>query len=142
MASATKLESSLTGRSQEYSSAELEWIRKFVAEYKRGRPLLSKDYYPLTPFATDKAAWCVMEFYSPAAREGVILAYRRAESPFASGTFRLQGLDERLTYAFCDADAGEAHVFSGKELLTGGVRIEMPCARSAKVLFFKAKDER
>ena len=133
---------SMDNSPEEYSPAELEWIRKFVAEYKRVRPLLSEDYYPLTPFATDKAAWCVMEFYSPAAREGVILAYRRAESPFSAGVFRLQGVDERAMYEFCDADAGEAHVFNGKELLTGGVRIEMPCARSAKVLFFKAKDER
>lgn len=129
---------SMDNAPSDYAEPDLAWIRKFVAEYKRVRPLLAEDYYPLTPFTTDKSAWCVMEFYSPLRRAGVLLAYRRAESPFDGGKFKLQGLSPDAQYVFQDADGeGEGRrSVSGGELLTEGIRIDMPEPRSARVIFF------
>lgn len=119
-----------------FSHSDLDWMRKFVAEYKRIRPLFAEDFYPLTPFATDKAAWCVMEFCSPTKREGVILAFRRAESPFATGTFRMKGLEDNVNYAFEDADGVRMADVSGRVLREEGLKLTLSAPRSARVIFF------
>ena len=131
---------SMDNSPDDYSPADLEWMRRFIAEYKRVRPFVSEDFYPLTPFATDKAAWCAMEFHSPSKRAGVILAFRRAESPFATGVFRLKGLDDGAVYAFEDADGAELPDVSGKQLRESGLELTMPSPRSARVIFFHARD--
>ena len=133
---------SMDNSPERYSEAELDWIRKFGIEYRHVRQFLSEDYYPLTPFATDKAAWCVMEFYSPGEKAGVVLAFRRAESPFSAGTFCLKGLDDKTMYEFTDGDTENKTVFVGQELMSTGIALELPTRRSAKVLFFRAKERK
>ena len=130
---------SMENAPEDYSPADLDWMRRFIAEYKRVRPFLCEDFHPLTPFATDKAAWCVMEFHSPAKRAGVILAFRRAESPFATGTFRLQGLDDGAVYSFEDADGAVLSDACGRDLREKGLDLTLPARRSARVIFFRAR---
>ena len=61
---------------------------------------------------------------------------RRAESPFNVGTFRLLGLASDAQYVFQDVDGAGRRSMSGKDLLSEGIRIDMPEPRSAKVIFF------
>lgn len=130
---------SMDNSPDDYSEQDLKWVRDFVAEYKKVRPYLSEDYYPLTPFATDKAAWCVMQFYDPEKREGVILAFRRAESPFSKGKFQLHGLADALNYEFTDVDTSETRTLAGNKATQDGFELEIPAPRCAKVIFFRGK---
>lgn len=130
---------SMDNAPEDCSEEDLRWVRRFTSEYRRVRDLMDGDFYPLTPHANDKAAWCVMEFFRPGTRDGVILAFRRAESPFPCGTFRLQGLDASADYAFTDADTGGTTVVNGRTLTVSGLELAMPERRSSRVLYFKAQ---
>lgn len=116
-------------------------VRKINAEYVKVRELMECDYYSLTKPTADRSAWCVMQFDSPEKGEGVILAYRREKSPYATAWFELGGIDAQSTYIFTDADGGEKEKISGKSLIENGYEITMPQKRTARVIFVKKIDK-
>ncbi len=113
-----------------------DWHRRMLAEYRRARPLFRGDYYPLTPCSAANDAWAVFQFHRPDLGEGMLLAFRRPESPFISADFRLQALDPDAGYELEDADAGTRRPVTGRELLEQGLRLTMDRAPESRLLFY------
>jgi len=71
-----------------------------------------------------------------ARQEGVVLAFRRAESPMTSASFQLHGLNAASMYTFECADSGKSWQVSGQELMTKGLALSLDTPRTSRLLFY------
>jgi alpha-galactosidase len=96
-------------------------LRKLFAQFRELSPNYYGDFYPLTPHTTEKSMWIAWQFDRPEAGQGMIQAFRRAESPFESARLTLHGLDPAAEYEIRDIDRGPLGKKSGKELVEKGL---------------------
>lgn len=120
------------------SPEQLEWIKKYAAEYLRTRPFFSCDMYPLTEAVTGEGAWCAVQYDRPEHGDGIVQVFKHAKSPYERAVFPLRGLDPNGEYVFEDADGGFAE-FGGAELAERGFPVEMIERRVAKLWFYRKK---
>ncbi len=95
------------------------------------------DYYPLTAHSLDPDKWIAWQFHRPEADQGMIQAFRRAESNFFGGQFRLHGLDPVAQYEVANCDEPAEVVQTGKQLMEDGVRITIPQRPGAALVVYK-----
>ena len=101
--------------------------RRLIAEFLSVRDFFQGDFYPLTPYSLDKDCWMAYQLHRPDRREGIVLAFRRAESSVESMSLGLWGLTPDARYELHFEDEGRKENFKGRDLTTGlGVRIEKP----------------
>jgi alpha-galactosidase len=94
-------------------------VRQEIANYKKVRHLLDKDYYPLFSQTLDLAQWVGWEFNDPATGEGFFVVLRPEESSYASAEVRLRGIEPDKTYTVSRIDGRQKRDVSGRELLSG-----------------------
>ncbi|MCL2517554.1 MAG: alpha-galactosidase [Oscillospiraceae bacterium] len=93
-----------------------EIIKKYTAEFKSIRSYLSCDFYALVENSMCDTTWCAWQYNRPENGDGIILAFRRPESPMSAAGFELKGLDKG-SYMFTDADTGEEVIANGCDKL-------------------------
>lgn len=114
-----------------------DWQRRMCSDYLRARPLFSGDYHPLSPCTSDPRQWAALQMHRPDLGAGMVLAFRRAESPYTAATFRLHGLDDGASYAIEDADSGATARRTGRELREHGVAMQMDAPKQSRLLFYQ-----
>jgi alpha-galactosidase len=79
-------------------------ITKEIALYKKLRPLLDADYYPL--FTPDRSltSWVGWQFDDPSKGEGFIVVLRPPDSPYISADIALRGLSNGAKYTLTPLD--------------------------------------
>lgn len=118
----------------EYDQSQpLDAIRRCNEEYKRARPYMSCDFYPLIPPSTDDVSWAAWQYDRPEETDGIVLAFRRPQSPFAQVTLTPRGLAPGRAYVFEDADTGETFTLAGGQSLI----VDLPEPRSSKLYFYR-----
>ena len=65
------------------------------------------------------------QWHDPQTQKGVILAFRRAASPFEEVIVKLSGLLLYKDYKFTNADTNDTFTATGYELSTKGVRLKI-----------------
>lgn len=115
-----------------------DWHRKMLADQRRAIPYYLGDYYPLTACTTQQIDWMAYQMNRADLGEGMIVAFRRENSPFISASLTLSGLDEQTLYQFEDADTGETWTASGYSLRTKGLLLTMDQPRASRLVFYKA----
>ena len=95
-----------------------ERAKKLCDRYRAVRHLLIGAWYPLTAQSLDKTHWLAMQFHRPDLDEGLILAFRRPESPYPTVEVALRGLDPKATYELCSDATGKATRAKGSELMS------------------------
>ena len=123
------------------SSEHVEWVKGMISEFKRARPYFSCDYYPLSAPPLDMSNWSIQCFDRPENNDGMILAFRRPDSPQNSANIELSWIanqDENASYTFENANTGEKKTYTVKEIKDNGYTIGLPEKRSS-VLFFYSK---
>ncbi|MFZ4395096.1 MAG: hypothetical protein ACOYOU_05645 [Kiritimatiellia bacterium] len=83
--------------------------------------------------------WLVMQYHRTDLGEGMILAFRRKDSPFVSADFRLQGLDPAAEYELQDADTGKIWKQTGKELRERGLRVTLEKVPESGLVFYRRR---
>ncbi len=73
-------------------------LRDAIAEGKRIRKYWFGDFYALSDITTSPRDWCVFQYHRPEERDGIVLAFRRENSPYAAYDCRLRGIDPDATY--------------------------------------------
>ena len=63
---------------------------------------------------------------------GMVQVFRRDQSPYDSAQLKLHGLDALAKYMVENIDGG-TEIRTGDELLSDGIAISMPAARSARI---------
>jgi alpha-galactosidase len=118
------------------SRFDLDELRTRVKEFKLFRPLFYGDFYPLTSHSVESDVWCVYQLYRKEINRGALLAFRRKESPFSAGRFKLRGLAADGKYEFTDIDSGRQRQFTGRELMETGIEVKMPTAPCSVILTY------
>ncbi|MHB1001609.1 MAG: NPCBM/NEW2 domain-containing protein [Armatimonadota bacterium] len=73
-------------------------LKQGVAEGKRIRKYFLGNFYPFTEVTENPKEWCVMQYHRPDAQDGMILAFRRQNSPYGSYTCELREIDPNAKY--------------------------------------------
>jgi len=73
-------------------------LRKAIAEGKRIRKYYFGDFHPLVPVTDGDGDWCVLQYHLPTEEEGMILAFRRHESPAAEMELSVRSIDPEGEY--------------------------------------------
>jgi len=115
-------------------------LRKLTQEWRRIAHYYYGDFYPLTPFSRSDDTWMAWQFHMPDKGDGMVQAFRRAQSPFVSASFKLHGLNARASYQVTNLDApGKVTTMSGKELMETGLAVVMKQAPQAVTLVYTRK---
>jgi alpha-galactosidase len=114
-------------------------VRRVMGQWRSFAEYYLGDYYPLTPYNLENAAWMAWQFDRPDLRGGVVQAFRRAESTSESMRFKLQGLDAAARYTVRNLDAPNSAVMTGEELMTGGLPVVMKNRPEAAVITYKVQ---
>ena len=96
-------------------------------ECKRlGPAMIHGDFYPLTPYSRSNDVWMAWQFDRPEQDEGHAQVFRRTNSPLATMSFRLHGLNPKQIYQVSDFDKPEKLSFSGRALMVTGLTVTLP----------------
>lgn len=121
----------------EGSSSFTEMQRCFK-EFMNLRPYFYEDYYPLTSYEdmTTDDIWLAYQLHRSSDDTGVVVAFRREQSPDETITVRLSGVDVKNTYKVTNQDTNETVEKTGEEL-KNGLRLTLPDKRSSLILTYK-----
>ena len=117
-------------------------LRRLVGQWRSSSPYYAGDYYPLTPYSLDGAVWMAWQFDRPDLGEGMVQAFRRAQSPYESARFRLRGLDPEARYVVTRLDAPGETEATGRELREGGLPVSLQEPPGAAIVIYKRQASR
>jgi alpha-galactosidase len=116
---------------------DYEMIRRVLGQWKQYAPYYFGDYYPLTAYSLQQTAWMAWQFDLPEKGEGVVQAFRRAESVDAAARFKLRGLDPAGAYVLTNLDTGESQTLAGRELLDRGLSVAIADQPGSAVIVYR-----
>jgi len=73
-------------------------LRAAIAEGKRIRKYYFGNQYALTDITTNPKDWCVLQYHRPAEGDGMVLAFRRHQSPYIGFSCALNEIDPVADY--------------------------------------------
>ena len=117
---------------------DLKWTARITQEYKLLQPYFSCDYYSLASKGYDKASWAVWQYDRPENADGIVMAFRRAESLCKTMTMEFGAVVPGSVYTFTDKDSGESWQVTS-ETLAEGFTLTIPEKRMSRVLFYNIK---
>ena len=112
-------------------------LRMRHEQWKQVSKFFLKDFYPLTPYATENTAWVAWQFDDPESGAGVIQVFRRADTFYESASLKLQAIDRTARYELTDLDADMREV-SGDEL-NNGLSISLKKQPQAALITYRRK---
>ncbi len=131
----TNLLLDIRSKTQDY-----DLLRKLTKEWGKIAPYYYGDYYPLSAFTTANDAWMVWQFDRPDLGEGMVQAFRRADSPCAAMGFQLKGLDPNAKYRVTNVDIKGTKTMTGQQLMEKYLLIEiLPQPGAALITYKKVK---
>ena len=115
---------------------DMDWIRNSNEEFKLVRKYFSCDYYNLSTQSMDNGGWTIWQYNDAEKGSGMIIAFRRSESPLVSAQLALEGLKPDSSYKFVDMDTNETSEQSFAFLMENGLSINLPDKRSSKLIHY------
>ena len=102
-------------------------------EYRKIRRYFSKDFYNHGSYVLDDTAWAIWQYHDPETQSGIVMAFRRSNSPFEQVTISLKGVDsgKQLTCTDLNTDT----VFESSNALT----IRLTEKRSSIIVEYQVK---
>lgn len=118
------------------SESEYATLKKACSDYLRIRRFFSRDFFNHGSASGDLTSWAVWQYLDPETKEGVVLAFRRPESPCDRVRIPLKGLPDGATVEVEDIDSGERRTLSDAVL-----EIVLPERRSSAIVTYRSKGE-
>ena len=78
---------------QSMSEEDFLWAKKIIDEYRSIRHYFNKDFYNHGTSSFDNTAWAIFQYHDPDTQSGIVLAFRREQSPFDRVNVTLSGLE-------------------------------------------------
>lgn len=91
----------------------------------------------LTPSFEEWAAW---QYNSPGKKSGIVQAFRRVQSSYESRILKLYGLERNSVYEITDLDSGRKQYYTGDQLMTDGLKVEIRQMPGAVLLSYRVAD--
>lgn len=76
-----------------------EQVKKAIQEAKRMRKYYFGNFYPVSKVNVDTASWCVTQYHRPIEKDGMVIAFRRNESPYPIFKCNLREIDPNAKYS-------------------------------------------
>lgn len=105
------------------ASLDYDLLRRLVGQWRSVAGCYLGDFYPLTAHSVSQDTWMAWQFDRPETGEGMVQAFRRAQSIYEVARPRLRGLDPEAVYEVTDLDTERASRATGAELMERGVLI-------------------
>ena len=102
-------------------------IRTAYAEVKRLRKYFLGDFYRLINDGYNPYSWCAYQYDVPEEKKGCVFVFRRDNSPYASATISLKGIDPSKKYEvdfYYDYSKSKTLILTGAELMSYNVTLE------------------
>ena len=106
-----------------HSDLPVATIRQLMAEAHALRKYFYGDFYPLLTYSLACDVWAAWQYDRPDLGEGMVVAFRRHESPFPRWEATLQALEPDAEYELYSWDERHARRMSGRALLTDGFTV-------------------
>ncbi len=90
-----------------------------LERYTKVRHLLVGAWYPLLPYTRDPTAWMASQYHRPDLDEGLVLVFRRPQSPYQAAELALHALQSDASYELRYEGLDRAERVSGARLLRG-----------------------
>jgi len=113
-----------------------EEARRRLAEYRKIRPYFHGDFYPLTAHGTGDDIWMSYQFHREDLEEGMLLVFRRHESPYLTARLRLHALKPEARYELTFEDSGKRQAVAGRDLL-GGIDLTIKDAPGSLLITYR-----
>ena len=113
---------------------DLDKIRDMMVEMIAMRKYFYGDFYPLLSHSLAQDAWAAWQYDLPEEGQGMVVAFRRRESPFPRYEARLEALDPVAEYEVTSRDGWPAITASGQALMFDGFVINID-GRPGSALF-------
>ena len=107
----------------------VEQAKADIAEIRANQDFWYGDFYPLTACTLAADAWMVWQLHLGGRDEGIVLAFRRAASPYSALQVQIEGLSSRQAYAVTFSDEQRrqtTRTMSGAELARLELRLDKP----------------
>ncbi|WP_176013768.1 glycoside hydrolase family 36 protein [Victivallis sp. Marseille-Q1083] len=118
----------------ELAPAEWEWLRSRLELVQRVRRYFLADFYLLTPQPENRRNFYAVQCHDPETDSGVVLAFRRPESPEASLKLSCHAVVPAARYRLERWEGDESDV--GGETLQQW-HLEFPAPRSVQLYFYR-----
>lgn len=116
---------------QDMSDEDLKWAKKITDEYRRIRKYFSCDFYNHASSVLDDTSWAVWQYHDADTNSGIVMAFRRCNSPFESVKIKLRGFSEKQNCIFTNLDNDASFATNGE------LKIVLPQKRSSVVFEYK-----
>jgi alpha-galactosidase len=117
----------------------IPWLRERLGELNRVRDLFRGDFYPLLSYSLSEDVWAAWQFDRPDRGTGAVLAFRRAECPFAGATLKLQGLVPEAIYQVTNLDAASTTQSTGRQLAEQGLPITIKDRPGSAIILYQKR---
>ena len=111
-------------------------VLRTVALYKKVRPYLFGDFYPLFPHEFAETAWYGYQFHRSDLKAGMVVVFRREQCTQSETTVGLKGLVPDQKYELRNEDTPDVRVMTGQEL--AACPVSVPAPSSAVIMYYKA----
>ncbi len=118
---------------QSMTEEDFSWTKKISEEYMRIRRYFSTDFYNHGSNVLDDTSWTVWQYHDAESQSGIVMAFRRENSPFEEIKINLRGVDNGKKYEVSNLDTEEN--FEVSDLL----RICLSEKRSSVILEYRVK---
>ena len=111
---------------------DFKWAKKITNEYRSIRKYLSMDFYNHGSSSLDDTSWAIWQYHDTDTESGIVMAFRRCNSPFDTVKIKLNGLLEEKNYIFTNLDDNTTFI------ATDILEITLHDKRSSKIFEYRA----
>jgi len=116
----------------------LEKARNFVDQYKKLRMLMLGDFYPILDYSIQEESSLGFQFHREDINQGMVLLFRRLQSPLASIQVKFKGVKPDILYQVSFYNAEEKQSIKGEKLLNG-IDITLSSPKSSALITYCAE---
>jgi len=121
---------------QEMEHKDFLWLKKVTDEYRRIRRYFSCDFYDHGSKVYDLTSWAVWQYHDAQSGSGIVMAFRRDNSPFDRVKITLKGVDFGAAVEFESLNDGTRNtVVAGNT--DGDIEIVLPEKKSSIIYEYK-----
>ena len=117
---------------QSMNEEDFAWAKKITEEYRSIRKYFPMDFYNHGSEILDPTSWAIWQYHDPETDSGIVMAFRRENSPFDTVKIDLRGLSDSA-HVFTRVDDGA--VSEGRTSIT----ITLPEKRSSTIIKYSLK---
>ncbi|MCH2612243.1 MAG: alpha-galactosidase [Pirellulales bacterium] len=118
---------------------DFETARRLLAQRRDVISYYYDDYYPLTKYRTDNDVWMAWQFNRESEDSGVVMAFRRPDSPTSQMQLKLRGLNEKHVYVITDLEGRVIQRDSGAKLAATGLVLDLSEPRSVAICKYRKR---